>query len=226
MSGKRDDVLRRRCAVGVGVVAGVLLVFACKGMFWEWWCIRCLQAENEESRRWAAEVLGDLKSVKSVPELLNVVRREPDPLRDFSELPGEVDDLWHFILIPEGHGGRYMEIHYAARALENIGDASLRALVEAVEDSNFQMRAQALHTLYRMGASEKIVVDAFVRQLRRKRQDLCTLLYTLLALENLGEKATDALPALLEYRDNHPELSFGVSQVIDSIVKRGVDGSR
>jgi len=98
--------------VGVGVVVLVAAGFAAKGRIREEWYIHQLQSANEETRLHAAERLGELKSLRAVPELIRMLRANGD---EGWFRRGE-SDIVHFTPL--------------AHALYRVGDGALPMLVD------------------------------------------------------------------------------------------------
>ena len=121
--------------------------------WFEVWYLRKLESEDEAERVWAAEKLAEMKSVKAVPSLLQIAEAQ-------------------FMKKQRGFAK-----HYSVKALVEIGDGAVPAVVEVLMEHKAASHA---------GVSMKVIQREF---------------FALLLLREFGEKATEAVPALIAVRD-------------------------
>jgi HEAT repeat protein len=96
---------------GAGVAVLLALVWVLRRPILEEWYLLRLRSESEETRKLAAARLGELESVRAVPRLLEILRKEAK----------EAD--------------RDEEKHYAVRALLRIGIPALPRVLDALQDA-------------------------------------------------------------------------------------------
>ena len=136
----------------LGLITILAAGLAVPGWF-EAWYLRKLESEDETERVWAAEKLAEIKSVKAVPPLLQIAEAQ---------------------YIEKQRG---FEKHYCVKALVEIGEGAVPAVVEVL----MEHKAASL-----AGAGKKVIQREF---------------FALFLLREFGEKAKEAVPALIAVRD-------------------------
>ena len=144
-------------AIGVVVVGAVVIVWAgiaFEEKLVEQWYLWKLDSGEEEEQELAAEKLGQMRSSRAIPRLVEILRRAPKhqgAARSVAFSPEGSLALWDAatgeLLTTIGHGVRS---HYSFKALVRIGRpavSALRHLLEDKDDGNRTAAAAALNEI-------------------------------------------------------------------------------
>ena len=143
-------------ALVLGSIAFLVAVLALKGPVLEQWYLWRLESEDEEQRKVAATSLGDMKSRRAIPQLVEMFKREPfaetDPLtRDLRVLRRTSKFTIETLKIANPFT-RSIRRHlsYSGDALVKIGAPAVPHLNELLKESDEQVRQAAAEALNRV----------------------------------------------------------------------------
>jgi HEAT repeat protein len=155
-------------AAAVLTVAVCLVgIVACRRFLLETYFLWKLESKDRRARGNAASWLGEHKSERAVPRLMELFRSTE-----------EID--------PDTEG---------ATALRRIGPAAVPALAEALRDTNPEVRRETAHVLQRMGPEAKGAVPALAEALGSSERSLRESAAA--ALRAMGPEAVGAVPELV-----------------------------
>ena len=129
----------------VGSSALLVAVLALKGPVLEEWYLWRLESEDEEQRKAAAASLGNMKSRRAIPQLVEMLKREPF---------AEIDQLMVLALtVPKKQARTRVfrrNLSYSGDALVKIGAPVVPHLKELLKESDEQVRQAAVEALNRV----------------------------------------------------------------------------
>ena len=131
-------------ALVLGSIAFLVAVLALKGPVLEQWYLWRLESEDEEQRKVAATSLGDMKSRRAIPQLVEMFKREPFL---------ETDQLMVLALTIHkkgAHSSFRRHLSYSGDALVKIGAPVVPHLNELLKESDEQVRQAAAEALNRL----------------------------------------------------------------------------
>ena len=184
----------------------------------EQWYLWELESEDEAQRRVAADKLGEMGSIRAIPELVELLKgnkrssialsrnrleqirleiQTPELLRSYLYKSQNIEE--HTEEIERHFASMYSGISNATvRPLVKIGLPAVPALVEVLQDEDEVSRRQAIHALGKIGerADREFPVAVLVRAI--KDDDAIVQLIALWSLLRIGPKAESTIPALTE----------------------------
>lgn len=130
--------------VSVGIVVLVAAGLALKPAIQEQWYLWQLDSEDEETKKSAAETLGEMQSVRAVPKLLQVLREyeEPDSpeafntVRLFPNVSRRVPQVPNLAVLEVTE--KYWHDFWPGKAISAIGCRGLPILAEGIRDDGWQ----------------------------------------------------------------------------------------
>lgn len=159
--------------------------------------IRELRAADVRVRRRAADCLGMMGEQKAIPELMEALQDEDEPVRlNAAYALGAIGESAVPALIGAMREDSEDLRRHAGYALSAMGEPAVPALIEATRDADGRVRAAAVDALGDIGMPLPGVVSALTRVLsdeydwaRRHAAD---------ALGTIGPGAREAVPALIK----------------------------
>ena len=161
----------------MGVVVMVCFGLAAKDRILETWYLWRLESKNEEARGVAAERLGEMKSVRAIPKLVEALRGEP---------------------------GAYQS-HYSVKALAAIGPEAVLEISRALEDEKEIARIRAAESLRRIGPGAIVAVPSLINALKDENKDVRGIVAETLGM--IGPRAESAVPGIAGPRHQRPSAS-------------------
>ncbi len=135
----------------IGVVALSVTVIALKRPLSEQWCLWKLESDDPATRDLAARSLGEMRSIRAIPPLIELLR----------QIPPEPTVKVYFTKVR----GRWAEGGWEAAqlALTKIAAPALPSLVELLGESDSTVRLRAIDALGMIGPKAKPTVPALIR---------------------------------------------------------------
>ena len=215
--------VKRVGLVALGSLASLVILFALRTPVLEQWYLWKLDTTDETSREFAAHRLGQLKSARAIPRLVEIVEGQgfgasPDHygLRALAAIgkpavPSLVRILEKYMATPNPKG----EIHRIVGVMEALGKIGRRAhnattlLIEISNKCGFHPKCTNTDNFYcgrcvayRNAAGETLPkiarVPELVEVLTNKRQSPLSRKAAVIALGNIGGEARTALPDILQ----------------------------
>ena len=154
-------------AIGVVVVGAMVIVWAgiaFEEKLVEQWYLWKLDSGEEKEQELAAEKLGQMRSSRAIPRLVEILRRAPKhqgAARSVAFSPEGSLALWDAatgeLLTTIGHGVRS---HYSFKALVRIGRPAVPALRRLLEDKDEGIRSLAVWALKEIDPCFEMVTPA------------------------------------------------------------------
>ncbi len=191
--------------IAVGLLVLGLAGYALKDNALEQWYLWKLQSEDEEERRIAAAKLGDMISVRAVPRLMELFRKEPT---DGSKTTVGVGLL------------------YSGDALVKIGEPAVPHLTKALKDENYEVRLGAKQALQNIGMRAVPTLTGFLadenHELRESAAEALTIVIMRLRFFTPKEDVRNAIPALVRaLKDESRKVRWSVAETLMFMREQG-----
>jgi len=203
----RKRFIKLACLATVAVVA--LTAFALRDVARELWYIHLLDSADGWRQRDAIEALGEMRSQRAIPHLIELVRVGADGDEIF------VDDAWwgQSAMIPI--------------ALARIGPEAIQAVVELLDDDDPDVQFASLNLIAELGPAAADALPALIRYLQSERaliwDDVLPRdwLWTsaVETLTSLGPIAVEAVPAVVDSLER-VEDSYEVKDFLEQFPRR------
>lgn len=185
----------------VGIAVFVTAGFALRRPILEQWYLWKLESEDVDERKYAAERLAEMASVRAIPRLIELFQRE-------TKRKGVVSVA--LVALPT-----------IARAIGESGSEAkeaVSALVEALEDESQLLRVQSAGSLAEIGHKAKDAIPALIKRIKED-EDLITRENSIYALEVIGPVTDAVIPTLIEtlLRDNEFMVKTAAAKALGSM---------
>ena len=179
------SMTRRKKLAAVWVMTGGIAVLAGAGVALrrpalEQWCLWKLESGDPDEMHDAVRKLGELRSARAVPRLLDRIRMEEGG----DKPPFGPQGLWAFVL-----------------SLAAIDAAAVPALIRGLEDEDDWVRQVSAHALGEIGPPAREAVPALLRLATddsRYEEAVAAR-----ALGRIGDRAEEVVPVLVEMLEEH-----------------------
>ena len=153
----------RRVTIGSVVVGAVVIVwagFTFEEKVLEQWYLWKLESAEEEEVELAAERLGEMRSRRAIPQLVEILRRAPEHRGAVRSVAFSPDGrrIVSTAVIWDAASGKLLigdiRSHYSFKALVRIGSPAVPALLRLLEDKGEANRSRAAAALNEIDPQE------------------------------------------------------------------------